>query len=231
MARFLAGQVVKFTYRQHTGAGPDEITDDHKEVLVLHPNWNRKMHGIDLKRLTPAERAVLDAIFDPKIRDEVRKGGKPFKIPLVNDILRRMDPLEEVKNPMTFYSKFVKVFLRNKDAYRTYYPHLMLNPVIVEQTKVAGELINPKPLFHKVETKTQAKPEPTKPGISSREELIAKRQAMAKARQQGAAQPAAPAKPAQQAKPAQAPQKPLTGKDRLEYIKQQAMAKRPKKPQ
>jgi hypothetical protein len=141
---------LKFTYKGLRESTPEDPADNFKEVLVLHPNWQGKMHGIDLKRLTPAEREVLDTIMDPAQR------GKTHRIPLVNDILRRMNPVEDIKNPMSFYSKFVKVFLRNKDAYRTYYPHHMLHVVISKQTSVTGKVINPKPLFHKVESKPQA---------------------------------------------------------------------------
>lgn len=150
MPKLIAGQIVRFTYKSHIGATPDEISSDFKEILVLHPLWQNKVHGIDLKRITAAEREVLHTIMDPKQR------GKPHKISLINDILQRMDPLEEIKNPMTFYSKFVKVFLRNKDAYRTYFPHRMLGAIVSEGSSVAGDLINPKPLFHKVESKEPA---------------------------------------------------------------------------
>lgn len=150
MANYKAGQRLKFTYRGLKESIPGPPGDNFKEVLVLHPNWAGKMHAIDLKRLTPAEQEVLDVIMDPEQR------GKPHRIPLVNDILRRMNPTEEIKNPMSFYSKFVKVFLRNKDAYRTYYPLQMSAVVISKQSKVSGKVINPKPLFHKVESKPKA---------------------------------------------------------------------------
>lgn len=227
MARYKkleAGSVVKFTYKFHTGALPDEPQDDFKEVLVLHPNWSGKMHGIDLKRLTMAEREVLDAIFNKE------QQGKPHRLPLVNDILRRMDPLEDVKNPMTFYSKFVKVFIRNKDAYRTYYPRRMLSVVVVDQSNVSGKVINPKPLFHKVETPKA--PEPAKP--VDRMALIKQRAQAAKtpvnradlikqrAQAAQAARKPTPAKPATPAEPA----KPV---DRLALIRQRAQqAKKPK---
>lgn len=152
MSKYKSGEIVRFTYRTHTGSGEHDPASDFKEVLVLHPHWQGRVHGIDLKRLTPAEREVIRAIFDPSQK------GKRHRFPLVNDILRRMDPIQEIKNPMSFYSKFVKVFLRNKDAYRTYYPLRMLNPTIVEHSAVQGGVINPKPLFHKVEAKELAKP-------------------------------------------------------------------------
>ena len=149
MIKFNPGQVIRFTYN-HKQLDEDS-GDRFKEVFVLNPLWRGKMHGIDMKRLTQAERTVLTAVFDPK----TKKGM--HRIPMVNDILRRMNPLEEVKNPMSFYQKFVKVFLRSKDAYRMYESPKMLNVTIVKQTSVLGGVANPKPLFHKVESKQNDK--------------------------------------------------------------------------
>ncbi len=146
MPAFRPGQVIRFTY-DHKRV--DEDTGDRfKEVFVLNPLWLGKMHGIDMKRLTQAEREVIVAIFDP----QTKKRG-PHRLPMVNDILRRMNPLVEVKNPQSFYHKFVKVFLRNKDAYRQYETPKMLNVTIVKRTNVLGAVQNPKPLFHKVESR------------------------------------------------------------------------------
>jgi hypothetical protein len=115
--KFEPGDIIRFTY-QHQDV--DASTGDKfKEVLVLHPFWGNKIHGIDLKRLSPAERTVLEAILDPEQAD------KPHRLPMVNDIRRKMDPISLIRNPMVFYTRFVKPFLRHKDAYRTYIPRLM----------------------------------------------------------------------------------------------------------
>ncbi len=151
---FGPGSIIRFSYYV------PNTTDPHKEVLVLHPNWQGHLHAIDLKRLTPAEREVLHAIMDPQTQ-------RPHRIPLVNDVLQRMTPWEEIKNPTVFYSRFVKVFLRNKDAYRRYMPHRMtgiqvLQPTPVQaspneqgeqqphQTTPTGTTSTSKPLFKKV---------------------------------------------------------------------------------
>lgn len=179
--KYEPGQILRFTYNHE--ATDADTGDRFKEVLVLHPGWQGKMHAIDLKRLTAAERAVLQAILNPKIRDKV-KAGKPHRFPLVNDIVKRMNPLQEIKNPVSFYTRFVKVFLRNKDAYRQYFPTRMINVTIVKKTDVKGNTINPNPLFHKVETKAEPeKPKPPVGGLNqpkaaqSRMDMIKARQA------------------------------------------------------
>jgi len=144
------GDVVRFTYSHQV---IDEASGDQfKEVFVLNPDFNGEMHGIDLKRLTEAQRVVITMIMDPKVKYNV-KWGKNTKIPLVNDIVRRMDPVEEIKNPQSFYYKFVKRFLKDIDAYRRYEPALMVGITIVHISEVTGPAVNPKPAFHKVESK------------------------------------------------------------------------------
>jgi len=138
--RFEPGDIVRFTYKHQ--AVDASTGDKFKEVLVLHPNWGNKIHGLDLKRLSPAEREVLEAVLDPE------KADKPHRIPLVNDIKRRMDPLELIKNPMIFYTKFVKPFLRQKDAYRTYVPSLMSGITKVKDASIkTGKKPVQNPLF------------------------------------------------------------------------------------
>lgn len=133
------GSFVKFTYRS-----PDGTEDAFKEIFVLHHNWGGKIHGLDLKRMTPAEAEVLRTIMDPETKKQL-----PHRIPLVNDILKRMDPLTEATNPLGFYQRFVKVFIRGKDVYRTYWPQRMLAIQVMEMSQVRGKVTNPTPLFKK----------------------------------------------------------------------------------
>lgn len=142
MNAYLPGQIIRFTYNHRN---LDEDTGDrHKEILVLNPNWRGQLHGIDMKRLTAAEREVLQAIFEPKWKKQMHR------LSLVRDILRRMDPPEEAKNPMAFYYRFVKVFLKHKDAYRRYYVGRMINVTTVQVSYSRGAAFNPKPLFKKI---------------------------------------------------------------------------------
>lgn len=132
---------------------PEPPKDPHKEVLVLHPNWQGRMHAIDLKRLTPAEAQTLRAIMDPKVKAAVDAGQWPVDgappYPLVRDILHRMDPVELIKNPIGFYQRLVKPFIRNKDVYRQYFPQYISGLQVIKESNVKGQVTNPKPLFHK----------------------------------------------------------------------------------
>jgi len=135
-------------------APPPPPSDPNKEVMVIHPNWQGKVHAIDLKRLTPAEVQTLRAVMDPKVKAAVDAGQWPVEgappYPLVKDILMRMDPVELIKNPLAFYTRLVKPFIRNKDVYRQYFPTFVSNVKVVEESKVQGNLTNPAPLFKKI---------------------------------------------------------------------------------
>lgn len=140
--KFKPGQMIRFTY---THQSRDEQTGEKfKEILVLHPFWNNKVHGIDLKKLSPAERKVLELVLDPEQKDV------PSRIPLVNNIKKRMDPIEEIQNPTAFYTKFVRPFLNGKDAYRTYVPHNMSMVTVLKDFSIAtGKKPVENPLFGK----------------------------------------------------------------------------------
>jgi hypothetical protein len=164
---FKHGQTIQFTYRPRVV--DSDTGDPRKEIFVLHPFWQGKVHGIDLGRLDPAERSVLEAIMDPETKKH------PHRIPLVNDIVRRMDVLTEIRNPVGFYTKFVKPFLRGKDAYRTYYQPQMSGIRVLESPAPPQAA---KPLFGN--RPAQGKQPEETPSPQERREMI--RQAASKLR-------------------------------------------------
>lgn len=135
---------------------PEPPSDPSKYVLVLNPSYHNQVHAIDLKRLTPAQVQTLRAVFDPRVKAAVDRGEWPVEgvppYPLVRDILRRMDPLEAVKNPILCYQTLVRPFLAGADAYRRYWQHYMYGARVVEESHVQGKVMNPRPLFHRTES-------------------------------------------------------------------------------
>ncbi len=133
---------------------PKPPSDKSKSVLVLHPNWNNKIQAVDLARITPAEQQVLKAVMDPKVKAQIDAGKWPVDgvppYPLIRDILSRMDPVELIKNPLAFYQRLVKPFIRNKDCYRQYWPQYVYGVKVIEESHVQGHVTNPRPLFKKV---------------------------------------------------------------------------------
>lgn len=158
--RFEVGQFITFTYNppardvaKRAGLQTEPVKEKSKEILVLHPNWHGKVHGIDLKNLTPAEGQVLRSIMDPENKRKLDAGEWPIQgvpsYPLIRDILTRLDPAELIKNPMAFYSQLIKPFIRDKDCYRQYNPQYVFGVRVVQESKVQGQVTNPAPAFSK----------------------------------------------------------------------------------
>ena len=61
MPLFEVGDTIRFTYSGH------DTKDRFKEALILHTNWNGKVHALDLKRMTVAEREVIKVVMDPRM--------------------------------------------------------------------------------------------------------------------------------------------------------------------
>lgn len=139
------GQFVKFTY---TGSKSNQF----KDVFVLNPNWKNRVHALDLKLMTEAEREVLRAIMNA---NKTRKAGQ-HPLPLVNDILNRIEePRQSMRNAQAFYNRFVKPFIRGRDIYRKYDPSFIVNAQIYRPSHVpGGEVYNPAPLFGGHENKS-----------------------------------------------------------------------------
>lgn len=183
MPRIEAGQFVRFTYRppsrpkgptnraeivqqrQPDGSlrsvqvtkqvPPEPPSDPSKEVFVLHPMWNNKVHGLDLKRITPAEQGVLRAIMNPDVVAKVKAGQWPIdNVPnyqLIRDVCLRLDPTELIKSPLAFYQRFVKPFIRDKDVYRQFHTQYIFGLQVVQESQAQpGPMSNPAPLFKKI---------------------------------------------------------------------------------
>ena len=134
--------------------GQDRPVDKNKSILVIHPHWDNKIHGIDMTRITPAEVQVLKSVMDPKVKAQIDQGIWPVEgapsYPLIRDILSRMDPVELIKNPLAFYQRLIKPFIRNKDCYRQYWPQYVYGVKVLQESSVQGPITNPKPLFKKI---------------------------------------------------------------------------------
>lgn len=146
------GRVVQELVPAKAAPPPPPPRDPAKEVFVLHPNWHGQLHALDLKRLTPAENQIVHAFMDPEVKAAVDAGQWPVPnappYPLLRDILRRTEPVELIKNPLSFYTQLVKPFIRQSDAYRKYNTAWVSNVRVVQESKVVGHVTNPKPLFH-----------------------------------------------------------------------------------
>lgn len=121
-------------------------TQTYKYVLVLAALHDGKMHGLDLGTLTEAQRDVVRTLFDPDHKPKQQ-------YPLVNNVVKQMDVINEIKNPVGFYHKFVKPFLSIAgDVYRTYIPAKMSGVQIIEKVGQQSEFNNRRMLQNPPET-------------------------------------------------------------------------------
>jgi hypothetical protein len=89
MAKYNTGDAVKFTYRKPTSK------DKNPSVLIITPNLDGKLHGVNLNYLSENEKKAILSIF------------------------RSVNLKQLLKNPETFYKSSIKPLLVS-DAYRTY---------------------------------------------------------------------------------------------------------------
>jgi hypothetical protein len=139
MKKFSPGEFVRFTYNHQ--AVDDQTGSKFKEVLILNPSWQNKVHGVDLKRLNPLQREIIEFLLDPK-NDNVQS-----RIAKVNEVRKNIDPIEEIGNPMIFYTRFLKPFLGKTDAYRQYIEKLITNRVTIKEAPSRPNRPHREPLF------------------------------------------------------------------------------------
>ncbi len=208
------GQFVRFTYRRGINEPwPEDRSTQLKEVLILNPNYRGRVHAIDMRRLTSAEQEVLRAVMVRK------RPATPHRIPLVNDILARGKPVDDIRNPQAFYQSFVKVFLRDKDAYRQYYPRRMAALRLVKKSEVEGPVRDTEGVLQRKEREAASREDKQKSPkpVTAADKL----KAATDRRKKGGAKPAQGARPSS---PAQAPTGPQKTMGRLELMKQRAAA-------
>lgn len=148
------GSLKTTTQNVRAAAPPPPPSDKNKEVFVLHPNWKGRIHGLDMKRLTPAQQQIVHAMMDPEVKAKVDAGQWPVDgVPnynLLRDILRRSDPATLINSPIAFYQQLIKPFIAQADCYRQYDAAFMSNTQVITESEAQGQMTNPKPLFKKL---------------------------------------------------------------------------------
>jgi len=78
MANYQIGDLIRFTYEgKSKRVGSVGRHDKFPKVLVLHPNWEGLVHGLNFNYLSDDEvnviRMLLDPMFEMKYRDSLRR--------------------------------------------------------------------------------------------------------------------------------------------------------------
>jgi len=127
MVNYKIGDIITFTYPDaKCHEGHEHQHDPYPQVLVLHNNWGGNVHGMNFNNLSQQEINYLTALVDPVFAEEIVK--KDMRI---RQELLRLTNLD-VTNPLDFFNRFIKGFVRQYDSYRRYNPKKMINVRVVK---------------------------------------------------------------------------------------------------
>ncbi len=124
MANYKIGDLVTFIYPAVHQQGT-RAHDKQPQVLILHNNWQGKVHGLNFNYLTEHEINFVKAVINPEYAQVISE-----KDPAIRAQLQRMSSMNaslNITSPHDFYNRFVKNFIkpRGYDPYRIYSPEKM----------------------------------------------------------------------------------------------------------
>jgi len=138
MAYYKIGDLVSFSYPAVHLEGT-QAHDKHPEVLILHPNWEGLVHGLNFNYLTRDEINILRMLIDPMYEMRYRtalKQRNPTAYAEMDKIISEPGAYRNTKinSPHDFYRGVIRPFIitRNWDPYRRYRPEKMRNIRIVQ---------------------------------------------------------------------------------------------------
>lgn len=119
------GDLIIFNYSpvttNVTGTNP-------RKVLVLHPNYQGKMHALKWDFLTASQQNMIRMLLDPSFAEEkkqslVRQDPRSVQI---FDAITQGEVTEDIRDPAQFYDKVIKQLIghlkgqKQRDPYRQY---------------------------------------------------------------------------------------------------------------
>lgn len=130
MSGYKIGDLITFNYPAPHKQGT-RAHDLHPQVLILHDNWQGKVHGLNFNYLTEHEINFVKAVLNPEFAEAISK-----KDPSIRTQLERMSHMSATLNitsPHDFYVRFVKNFIkpRGYDPYRIYTPSKMTGVKVI----------------------------------------------------------------------------------------------------
>ena|SRR3990167_1566673 len=152
MVIYEAGDTIVFNYTS------PHATDPTPKVLVLHDNWQGRVHGINLLLLTRQEHNYLKAVISSSFAKKITRTDARIR----QQLQRLQSTLStlNISSPRDFYVRFVKGFVKQYDSYRQYRPEYMKNIKVVEKREDLTKTDEDKSLFDKYVDKTKNKTGP-----------------------------------------------------------------------
>lgn len=157
MAQYQMGDLISFRYPAVHKQGT-RAHDKSPEVLVLHPNWQGNLHGLNFNYLTRDEinliRMLIDPTFARQYKEKFNKRN-PRLGQEVDNILNTAR-VADITSPGMFYNNIVRPFIKSRgwDPYRRYVPSKMSGVrVLQKRAHMVGE--DKESLFDKFKNKFQ----------------------------------------------------------------------------
>lgn len=133
------GDIITFSYPAIHQMGT-RANDKFPQVLVLHPDWQNNMHGLNFNYLTDDEinalRMLIDPMFEEKYAEALQRKN-PRIMQEVDRIVLKMSNAN-ITSPHDFYLRVIRPFImvRGWDPYRRYRPDKMTNIRQVQKREV-----------------------------------------------------------------------------------------------
>lgn len=126
MSNFRIGDLVTFSYPAVHQEGT-KAHDKFPQVLVLHPNWEGLMHGLNFNYLDADEintlRMLLDPFFEMQQRENLRRRN-PSAFAELEKIITTPGAYRnsKINSPHAFYQGVIRPFIQTRgwDPYRKY---------------------------------------------------------------------------------------------------------------
>lgn len=139
MVHFESGDIVVFSYPAVHQQGT-QAHDPFPQVLVLHPNWQNNVHGLNLNYLTDNEinalRMIVDPGFELKYAENLQKRD-PHLIQEIDRIVSQSAGAN-ITSPLDFYRRVIQPFIRSRqwEPYRRYRVDKMTNIKIIQRRSI-----------------------------------------------------------------------------------------------
>ena len=133
------GDLILFSYPAVCQQGT-RSHDHFPQVLVLHPNWQNNLHGLNFSYLTDDEINTLRMVIDPSFELKYAENMLRKNPQAMQEIDRIMATAgnANITSPLDFYRRVIRPFImvRGGDPYRRYRPDKMTGIRIIQKREV-----------------------------------------------------------------------------------------------
>jgi len=130
--------MISFTYHG------ENSHDFYPQCLILHTHWIRKnfpkelpkVHALNFNIFSDYELAVIYSVLNPELvqRYAIEKPHLAHYIQSLHKTV--ISQGLNIENPLDFYARFIKQYIKQSDGYRLYFPQKMVNIKIITKREI-----------------------------------------------------------------------------------------------